>query len=151
MSQNTKVAIIGAGASGLFSSILLSSKGYEVTIFEKNNKVGKKLLATGNGRCNITNQSIKLANFYSNSNISLIKGNLENFTYSYCKELFSNMGIEFKNGQNTRMYPLSLSSSSVVDILEYESIKEGTNIELNSEITDIQYSKNKYILNKSRK
>ena len=151
MSHKTKVAIIGAGASGLFSSILLSSKDFEVTIFEKNNKVGKKLLATGNGRCNITNQSITLKNFYSNSNISLIKDNLQNFDYDYCKEIFSDMGIEFKNGQYTRMYPLSLSSSSVVDILEYESLKVGTNIELNSEITDIQYTKNKYILNKSKK
>jgi len=151
MSHKTKVAIIGAGASGLFSSIILSSKDFEITIFEKNNKVGKKLLATGNGRCNITNQSIKLSNFYSNSNISLIKDNLQNFDYDYCKQLFSDMGIEFKNGQNTRMYPLSLSSSSVVDILEYESLKLGTNIELNTEITDIQYTKNKYILNKSKK
>jgi len=151
MNRKTKIAIIGAGASGLFSSILLSSKGFDVTIFEKSNKVGKKLLATGNGRCNITNQSITLSNFYSNSDISLIRENLENFDYSYCKEFFSNIGIEFKNGQSTRMYPLSLSSSSVVDILEYESLKEGTRIELNSEITDIQYSKNQYTLNKSRK
>ena len=151
MNRKTKIAIIGAGASGLFSSILLSSKGFEVTIFEKNNKVGKKLLATGNGRCNITNQNIQLANFYSNSDISLIQKNLDNFDYSYCKEMFNRMGIEFKNGQSTRMYPLSLSSSSVVDILEYESLKEGTKIELNSEITDIQYSKNQYILNQSQK
>ena len=151
MQEKTKIAIIGAGASGMFASILLSSHDFEVTIFEKNNKVGKKLLATGNGRCNITNQDIKLSNFYSNSNISLIKDTIEDFNYSYCKEFFSNIGIEFKNGQSTRMYPLSLSSSSVVDILEYESLKEGTNIELNTEITDIQYSKNKYILNKSRK
>ena len=151
MQEKTKIAIIGAGASGMFASILLSSNDFEVTIFEKNNKVGKKLLATGNGRCNITNQDIKLSNFYSNSNISLIKDTIEDFNYSYCKEFFSKIGIEFKNGQSTRMYPLSLSSSSVVDILEYESLKEGTNIELNTEITDIQYSKNKYILNKSRK
>ena len=151
MQEKTKIAIIGAGASGMFASILLSSNDFEVTIFEKNNKVGKKLLATGNGRCNITNQDIKLSNFYSNSNISLIKDTIENFNYSYCKEFFSKIGIEFKNGQSTRMYPLSLSSSSVVDILEYESLKEGTNVELNTEITDIQYSKNKYILNKSRK
>jgi len=151
MGKKTKIAIIGAGASGLFSSILLSSKGFDVTIFEKNNKVGKKLLATGNGRCNITNQNISLSNFYSNSNISLIKETIEKFDYTYCKEFFSNIGIEFKNGQSTRMYPLSLSSSSVVDILEYESLQAGTNIEVNTEITDIQYAQNQYTLNKSKK
>jgi len=151
MSQKTKIAIIGAGASGLFSSIMLSSKGFDVTIFEKNNKVGKKLLATGNGRCNITNQNIKLSNFYSNSNISLIKNQIEDFSYEYCKEIFNKMGIEFKQGQNTRMYPLSLSSSSVVDILEYEALKEGTKIELNSEIVDVRYEKNQFILNNTKR
>jgi len=151
MNRKTKIAIIGAGASGLLSSIFLSIKGFEVTIFEKNNKVGKKLLATGNGRCNITNQNISLSNFYSNSNISMIKNNIENFSYSYCKEFFSKIGIEFKAGQNGRMYPLSLTSSTVVDILEYESIKAGTKIELNSEITDIKYNKNQFILNHSER
>jgi len=151
MSHKTKIAIIGAGASGLFSSILLSSKGFEVTIFEKNNKVGKKLLATGNGRCNITNQNISLSNFYSNSNISLIKNQIQDFSYGYCKEIFNKMGIEFKQGQNTRMYPLSLSSSSVVDILEYEALKEGTKIELNSEIVDIRYEKNQFVLNNTKR
>jgi len=151
MKQKTKIAIIGAGASGLLTSILLSSNGFEVTIFEKNNKVGKKLLATGNGRCNITNQNINLKNFYSNSNISLIKDQLENFTYLDCQEFFNNIGIEFKLGQNGRVYPLSLTSSSVVDLLEYESLKEGTKIELNTEIIDVKYSKNQFILNNSQK
>lgn len=151
MSQKTKIAIIGAGASGLFSSILLSSKNFEVTIFEKNNKVGKKLLATGNGRCNITNQNISLSNFYSNSNISLIKNHLEDFTYSYCKEFFNKLGIEFKLGQNGRVYPLSLTSSTVVDVLEYEAVKAGTKIELNSEIVDVRYEKNHFILNNTKK
>ncbi len=151
MNQKTKIAIIGAGASGLFSSILLSSKGFEVTIFEKNTKVGKKLLATGNGRCNITNQNISLSNFFSNSNISLIKNNLQNFDYSDCKELFNKMGIEFKKGQNTRMYPLSLSSSSVVDILEYEALQAGVKIELNSEIVDVRYEKKQFVLNNTKR
>jgi len=151
MIKKTKIAIIGAGASGLLTSILLSSKDFEVTIFEKNNKVGKKLLATGNGRCNITNQKISLSNFYSNSNISLIKNHIQDFSYSYCKELFNRLGIEFKLGQNGRVYPLSLTSSTVVDVLEYESLKNGTKIELNSEITDIVYEKNQFKLNQNKK
>jgi predicted Rossmann fold flavoprotein len=147
MNSITKIAIIGAGASGLFSSILLASKGFEVTIFEKNNKAGKKLLATGNGRCNITNQNISLSNFYSNSNIASIKKIISDFDYSYCKELFNNMGIEFKVAASGRCYPLSLTSSTVVDILEYEALKEGVKIEFNSEILDMSYEKNKFILN----
>ena len=89
--KNTKIytiAIIGAGASGLLASIFLAKKNHQVTIFEKNNKVGKKLLATGNGRCNVTNENISLNNFYSHSNISQIKPLLENFNYKKCKDFF---------------------------------------------------------------
>jgi len=147
MSKQQTIAIIGAGAAGLFSSILLASKGFSVVVIEKNNKVGKKLLATGNGRCNVTNQNISLKNFYSNANISLIKNTLENFNYNDCKELFSKMGIEFKISPSGRVYPLSLSSSSIVDILEYEAIKSGVKIELNTEITNVRYQKNVFVLN----
>jgi len=146
MSQQKKIAIIGAGASGLFVSILLASKGFDVVIFEKNNKVGKKLLATGNGRCNVTNQTISLNNFYSNSNISLIQNNIKNFTFQDCKEFFSKLGIEFKVVPSGRAYPLSLSSASIVDILEYEAIKNGVKIELNSEISEIHSIKNRFEL-----
>ncbi len=147
MSHQPRIAIIGAGASGLFSSILLSSKGFDITVFEKSNKVGKKLLATGNGRCNVTNENISLSNFYSNSNIQLIKNNISNFSYSYCKEFFNKMGIEFKIAPSGRAYPLSLTSSTIVDILEYEAQKNGVAIELESEISSVKFINNKFILN----
>ena len=122
---------------------------FQVTIFEKNNKVGKKLLATGNGRCNVTNKNISLKNFYSNSNISLIKNNISDFSYNDCKELFNRLGIEFKVVPSGRAYPLSLTSSSIVDILEYEALKHGVKIELNSEIIDLKYNNGKFTLNKN--
>jgi len=150
MNKKTTIAIIGAGASGLFASIFLSSDKYEVTILEKNNKVGKKLLATGNGRCNITNQKISLENFYSNSNISLIQSHLLDFTYDDCEAFFNKIGIEFKLGQNGRVYPLSLSSSSVVDLLEYESLQNNTKIECNYEVTDLKYHNKKFIINNEK-
>ena len=68
LNQNDKskgsIAIIGAGASGLLASIVLSKKNFDVTIFEKNPKAGKKLLATGNGKCNITNKNLALDHFF---------------------------------------------------------------------------------------
>ncbi|MGB5866539.1 MAG: NAD(P)/FAD-dependent oxidoreductase [Arcobacteraceae bacterium] len=149
MQNNKHIAIIGAGASGLLASILLSQRGFQVTIFEKNNKVGKKLLATGNGRCNVTNKNISLKNFYSNSNISLIKNNITDFSYNDCKELFNCLGVEFKVVPSGRAYPLSLTSSSIVDILEYEALKNGVKIELNTEISDIKYQNHKFTLNKN--
>ncbi len=146
-SGRNKVAIIGAGASGLTSSIFLSQKNFDVTIYEKNNKVGKKLLATGNGRCNVTNENISLKNFYTHGDKSTIKQILNLFDYHKCKKLFSNIGVELTKGENGRMYPMSQNSSSVVDSLEYEALRNGVKINLNSEISTIKYINNTFILN----
>ena len=62
--SNKNIAVIGGGASGLIAAIIAASNGHKVTIFEKNNKLGKKILATGNGRCNIANKNYKLENFH---------------------------------------------------------------------------------------
>jgi predicted flavoprotein YhiN len=61
---NKNIAIIGAGASSLFTSIILSKKGFSISVFEKNTKAGRKILATGNGRCNITNTNLSYENFF---------------------------------------------------------------------------------------
>ena len=148
--KNTKkynIAIIGAGASGLLASIFLTKKNHTVTIFEKNNKVGKKLLATGNGRCNVTNENISLNNFYSHSDIQQINPILENFNYKKCKNFFNNIGVEFVNNEIGRVYPMSQNSSSIVDSLEYEALNNGVKIELNSKIEDISYDEQYYIIN----
>jgi predicted Rossmann fold flavoprotein len=151
LQDNLKVAIIGAGASGIFSSILLAKNDIDVTLYEKNNKIGKKLLATGNGRCNITNRKIKLSNFHTSSNIKNIKKILDNFTYNDIKHFFSTIGIEFFiNEQNNRVYPMSQSASSVVDALEYEAIKYGVNLLLNTEVKSIKKDKNKFIVNNTQ-
>ena len=114
------IAIIGAGASGLLASIFLAKKNHHVTIFEKNNKIGKKLLATGNGRCNVTNENISLNNFYSHSNISLIKPILENFNYKKCKDFFNSIGVEFVNNEIGRVYPMSQNLNTKIEKINYD-------------------------------
>ncbi len=144
--MSIKIAIIGAGASGLLSSIILASKNYAVTIYEKNNKVGKKLLTTGNGRCNITNKNILMNHFHSN-NMDFIKYPLNIFDFNLCKKFFNNLGVEFYEGAKNRQYPLSLTASSVVDLLEYEVKRAGVEIQLNKEVKDIKFQNNKFIIN----
>jgi predicted Rossmann fold flavoprotein len=141
-----KIAIIGAGASALISSYILIKRGFDVTIFEKNSKIGRKLLTTGNGRCNITNEDIKLENFHSN-NTNFLKPILEQFSYKKCKELFSEIGIEFIKGQKTRVYPMSLTASSVVDILSDEIRNLGVKIKLDCEVKKVENKNNKYLVN----
>ena len=144
--SNHNIAIIGAGASGLITSIFLAKQNFNVTIYEKNNKVGKKLLATGNGRCNITNTTLSLNNYYSNSDIKLINKILHTFNFQKCKQFFNNIGIEFTEGENGRIYPMSQTSSSVVDALEYLALQNNVTINLNNEITNIDCINNNFII-----
>lgn len=146
-STKSKIAIIGAGASGLASAIFLSDKNCDVTIYEKSAKVGKKLLATGNGRCNITNTSINIQNFHTHSDINQIKTTLHNFNYHKCKDFFNNLGVEFTEGENNRIYPMSQTSSSVVDNLEFKALQNGVTINLDCEIENIKSINNHFILN----
>ena len=148
--MGNKIAIVGAGASGLFTSIILASKNYDVTIYEKNSKVGKKLLITGNGRCNITNRNVSINHFHSN-NIDFVKYPLGQFSFDLCKKIFIDLGIEFQEGAKTRQYPMSLTSSSVVDLLEYEALRKGVKILLNETVEDISFENKKYTINKNKK
>ncbi|MEA3288981.1 MAG: NAD(P)/FAD-dependent oxidoreductase [Campylobacterota bacterium] len=141
-----KTAIIGAGASGLISAVFLGRKNIPVTIFEKNSKVGRKLLTTGNGRCNITNTHICVDNFHC-TDPEFVKYPINAFDYNSCKKFFNEIGIEFTQGAKNRIYPMSLTASSVVDLLEYECIKNNVNIQLDTQVDKVEYKNGKYIIN----
>ena len=149
-SQN-KVAIIGAGASGLICATYLRQKNIDVTIFDKNSKIGRKLLATGNGRCNVTNTSIKLHNFYSHGEISLIKPILHNFDFHKCEKFFNSLGVLFTSNEQGRVYPLSQSASSIADAFEFELEKTHTKIKLEQTIQNVDFDQKnqQFILNGS--
>lgn len=140
------IAIIGAGASGLITSIILASNGIKVIVYEENSKVGKKLYATGNGRCNITNKNISINNFYSFSN-GFIDYILDSFTFEDCKNFFSKLGLEFIINKQGRVYPLSLQSSTVVEILEEKAKSYGVEFKLNTKVDNIKYINNMFRLN----
>lgn len=144
--MNKIIAIIGAGASGLITSIILASNGIKVIVYEENSKVGKKLYATGNGRCNITNKNISINNFYSFSN-GFIDYILDSFTFEDCKNFFSKLGLEFTINKQGRVYPLSLQSSSVVEILEEKAKSYGVEFKLNTKVDNIKYINNMFRLN----
>jgi len=140
-----KIAIIGAGASGLIASIMASKKSTSVVVFEKNSKIGKKILATGNGRCNITNRDIDISNFYG-LNPNFAKTALNEFDFKKCEEFFNAIGIEFKEGERGRLYPMSLQSSSVVDLLVYEAKRVGVEFRLSSEVKKISSRENGFLI-----
>lgn len=107
------VAIIGAGACGLVLANLLSEE-YNVTLFEKNNKLGKKILASGNGKCNFTNTG-DYKNKYNNAFANII---VDKFNNNIIREYFSLLGLAYRVDEENRAYPLSESSNSVLDVLK---------------------------------
>ena len=121
------IVIVGAGASGLISAIVSAKRGKRVLILEKNNKIGKKLLATGNGKCNITNIRPTLERFYS-KNQKFILSVLESYNYQSIKQFFKSIGLELIEAKEGRVFPMSLQASSVVDILSYECEQLGVKI-----------------------
>ena len=133
------ILIIGAGVSGIFLSIFLKSKNknLNVLLFDKNNIIGKKLLATGNGRCNIGN---KIVNDYSYNDLKISKL-MKEFSLKE-EELLNEYGIFLKN-LNNLMYPNSLSSKTLNNYLLNLLNKYNVELHLNEEV--IEYDDKKLI------
>ena len=143
MNRNKRVAIIGGGASGLVAAIVAARNGLEVELFEKSAKVGRKILATGNGRCNITNRHITAEN-YNSKEPSFVKEALKRFNTKEAKKFFSELGLEMSEGAKGRLFPMSLQSSSVVDFLLYEARRLGVFVHLLSEVEKIEHNGDRF-------
>ena len=135
-----RVGIIGGGAAGMMAAIniKLFSNNIDVTIHEKNQRPGKKLLATGNGRCNYTNADIDIKYYHSkNENLKKI---LQDFDFEKCIEFFKRIGIEPIN-KNSYIYPMSEQASSILNALELKIRELSVKVISESDIVDIEYSK----------
>ncbi len=137
-----KVGIIGGGASGMMSAILLNREGFDVTILEKNSTLGKKILMTGNGRCNYFNQDISVDKYYT-SDYEFLKTIVNEKNILKVKEFLNSLGLvpRIKNGY---YYPMSNTATSVLNafLTEIERLKIKTI--LDSEINNIKKIENKY-------
>ncbi|WP_326910277.1 NAD(P)/FAD-dependent oxidoreductase [Sedimentibacter sp. MB31-C6] len=135
-----EVAIIGGGASGLIAAIVAKRNKANVKIYEKMNRVGKKILATGNGRCNFTNMYISLDRYHG-TNIKKAAKVLNFFDLSYTLSFFEDLGIYVYTDESGKVYPNSLQASSILDVLRYEI--ERLNIETITEFEVRELRKNK--------
>jgi predicted Rossmann fold flavoprotein len=141
-----KIAIIGAGASGLISAIVASKdKQNQIDIYEKNSSIGKKIQASGNGRCNITNQNISNNDFFSEKP-SFINYLLSEFDFNKCQTFFENLGLLLEVKNDGKVYPLSMESKSVLIILSNHIKQRNINLFLETQIKDIKKSKNSFVL-----
>ena len=123
------VIVIGAGPAGLMASITAASNGKNVLLIEKNNIVGKKLLITGGGRCNLTN--LKSVNNFINEipvNNKMLYSTLTNFGPNEIMNYFNSLGVKLKIENDDRVFPASNKSSTIVDALYNELIKYNVKI-----------------------
>ncbi len=134
-----KIIVVGAGMAGSLVSILLARQGYKVTLFERNKKIGKKLLATGNGRCNISNVNVG-PNRYHSMTDNFTKIPLEYIGVKETKELFHELGLDFIEGDEGKLYPRSLQASSVVQALLMELNHKNIQLIYDARIKKIEYS-----------
>lgn len=137
------IVIIGGGASGLVAAITAARRGKKVTILEKNEKCGKKLLLTGNGRCNYWNEDMSLSHFHS-SEKELIKNIINEKNEEKVLAFFDSLGIisKIKNGY---FYPITNQALTLYNALLYEVKKLNVEI-INIEVTGIE-KKDTFIIN----
>lgn len=139
-----KVIIIGGGPAGMLAAITSAQKGNETTIIEKNNRLGKKLLITGKGRCNITS-SIDINDFINNipGNGKFLYSAFQNYTNKDIINLLEENGVSVKEESGNRIFPKSDKSLDVEKAFEREITRLHINVKLNSKVTNILVKNNK--------
>lgn len=121
-----KVCVIGGGASGMVAAITAARAGAQVTILEKNDRPGKKLLVTGNGKCNLGNRNLSVGQYYS-EDISFVKRVLDRFGTEEAIAFFGSLGLVVRE-KNGYLYPYSEQASTVLDVLRFELEQLGVTI-----------------------
>ncbi len=121
------VIVVGGGAAGMMAAISARRLGAKVTILERNPRVGKKILATGNGRCNFTNINMDI-HYYSGRNPKFAFSPLANFSADDAIQFFEKLGIAHKVEGLGKVFPMSDQASSILDVLLYELKQLGVTI-----------------------
>lgn len=134
-----QVIIIGAGMAGLICAISLARAGLKVKVLESNDKVGKKLLMTGNGRCNLTNISMDKSHFHSDSK-NIFDSIFSQFNFSNTLDLLSDLGLNLIELDEGKLYPMSLQASSVIKALLFECDHLGVDIEYRCKVIQLSCS-----------
>lgn len=133
-----KVAIVGGGYSGLILATALKKKILsETVIFEKTDRLGKKILSTGNGRGNLTNKIVSVENYHG-EDPQFAEYALERYPQGAVKSFFSELGLMFVEDEG-RIYPASLQANSISDALRYKLSLTEVAVELSCEVTDVDY------------
>jgi len=131
--------IIGGGAAGIAAAIAARDMGIDAAVLEGGDRIGRKLLATGNGRCNISNTGLEPIRYHS-ENAAFPGQVLERFGYREAEDFFSLLGLPLTTLEDGKVYPLSLQASSVIDIFRLAMEERSIPVYLNSKVRDVRKS-----------
>lgn len=131
----TKIAVIGGGASGLMAAVTAAENGAQVLLLEHKDRVGKKILSTGNGRCNFTNLAQEPVCYHS-ENLLFPWQIIEKFNVQKTIAFFLKLGIYSKN-RNGYLYPHSDQASAVLDVLRMETKRLGVEVKTQTHCREI--------------
>lgn len=144
-----KIAVIGAGASGMMAAITARSIGSEVTIYEHMPRIGKKILLTGSGKCNISNEDMDLSHYHSDDeSLSLVKAVFAHISKEDVIKSLENLGVMTKNKRGY-IYPFSEQASSVLDCLRFALRDSLVKIVTDVDISSIDKDENGHFIIKS--
>lgn len=137
------VIVVGGGAAGLMASITAARTGASVTLLEKNDRVGKKILITGNGRCNFTNRTIN-ASHYHGTHPEFALAVLRLLDQSQTIRFFEELGIIPFTDERGRVFPYSQQAASVLDALRFEAERLHVKIITQSDISTFLKNKSQF-------
>ncbi len=136
MRDSVDLAVVGAGAAGLVAAISAARRGDSVAILERLPWPGKKLLATGGGRCNLLNEGLSPSAFTS-TDPGLVAAVLNRFGRAEIRAFFEELGLRFQTDEAGRVYPMTNQAASVLKVLELEMRRLGVGIETRFEVERI--------------
>ena len=141
----SKVLIIGGGAAGMMAAVAAGENGHDVWLYEKNDRLGRKLFITGKGRCNITNAGDMETLFASvMSNPKFLYSSFYTFTNDQVIDFFEELGVRTKIERGNRVFPLSDHSSDVIAGLKRKLETLGVHICLETEVEKIEERDGKF-------
>lgn len=139
------VAVVGGGAAGLTAAMFARYKGARVIILERMDRVGKKILATGNGRCNLSNTSLDISNYFG-TNPKFAYSALNRFDFQKTIEFFDRLGVTCKVEEGGKVFPVSDQATSVLDVMRHELETIGVETVCGAEVKDITGNKENFTL-----
>ena len=145
--MENRIGIIGAGPAGIMAAGIAGSRGFDVTLIDKNDRIGKKLFITGKGRCNITNAS-PIEDFFDKivTNKNFLYSSLYSFTNEDVLSLLNKYNLKTKVERGNRVFPESNKSSDVIKAFTKFLDDNSVNVLIQSEVQNIYYTEDKYVV-----